>query len=40
METPIEEALTMKKHLQMDRYKVLETVSVTAPYVQPPIAGR
>ena len=39
VETPIEEALKMKKHLQMDRYQVLETVSVTAPYVQPPIAG-
>ena len=31
VETPIEEALTMKKHLQMDRYQVLETVSVTVP---------
>jgi len=39
VETPIEEALQMKKHLQMDRYHVLETVSVTAPYVQPPIEG-
>ncbi len=39
VEIPIEEALAMKKHLQMDRYQVLETVSVTAPYVQPPIAG-
>ena len=39
VETPIEEALSMKKHLQMDRYQVLETVSITAPYVQPPIAG-
>ncbi len=40
VETPIEEALQMKKHLQMDRYHVLETVSVTTPYVQPPIEGR
>ncbi len=32
VETPIEEALEMKKHLQMDRYKVLETVSITAPF--------
>ncbi len=40
VETPIEEALEMKRHLQMDRYEVLETVSVTAPYVQPPVAGR
>ena len=31
VETPIEEALEMKKHLQMDRYEVLETVSVTIP---------
>ena len=31
VETPIEEALEMKKHLQMDRYEVLETVSVTTP---------
>ena len=31
VETPIEEALEMKKHLQMDRYQVLETVSVTSP---------
>ena len=30
VETPIEEALQMKKHLQMDRYQVLETVSLTA----------
>ena len=29
VETPIEEALVMKKHLQMDRYEVLETMSVT-----------
>ena len=28
VETPIEEALTMKKHLQMDRYEVLETMSL------------
>ena len=35
VETPIEEALQMKKHLQMERYHVLETVSVTTPYVQP-----
>ena len=40
VEIPIEEALAMKKHLQMDRYQVLETVSVTTPYVQPPIEGR
>ncbi|MBQ3304550.1 MAG: 6-phosphofructokinase, partial [Clostridia bacterium] len=39
VETPIEEALQMKKHLQMDRYHVLETVSVTAPYIQPSIEG-
>ncbi len=31
VELPIEEALAMKKHLQMDRYKVLETVSVSVP---------
>ena len=24
VEIPIEEALTMKKHLQMDRYKIME----------------
>ena len=29
VETPIEEALVMKKHLQMDRYEVLETMSVS-----------
>ena len=28
VEIPIEEALTMKKHLQMDRYEVLETMSL------------
>jgi len=28
VETPIEEALVMKKHLQMDRYQVLETMSL------------
>ena len=28
VETPIEEALEMKKHLQMDRYEVLETMSL------------
>ena len=39
VEIPIEEALQMKKHLQMDRYKVLETVSVTTPYIQPSPAG-
>ena len=39
VETPIEEALEMKKHLQMERYQVLETVSVTAPIYQPPVAG-
>ena len=30
VETPIEEALEMKKHLQMDRYQVLETMSVSS----------
>ena len=30
VEVPIEEALQMKKHLQMDRYEVLETMSITA----------
>ena len=39
VETPIEEALQMKKHLQMERYQVLETVSVTTPYIQPPVVG-
>ena len=39
VETPIEEALEMKKGLQMERYQVLETVSITTPYIQPPIAG-
>ena len=29
----------MKKHLQMERYQVLETVSVTTPYIQPPVVG-
>ena len=29
VETPIEEALEMKKYLQMDRYQVLETMSVS-----------
>ena len=29
VETPIEEALEMKKHLQMERYTVLETMSVS-----------
>ena len=29
VETPIEEALVMKKHLQMDRYEVLETMSIS-----------
>ena len=29
VETPIEEALVMKKHLQMDRYQVLETMSIS-----------
>ena len=34
VETPIEEALEMKKHLQMDRYEVLETMSVsTTPFM-------
>ena len=31
VEIPIEDALEMKRHLQMDRYEVLETVSITAP---------
>ena len=26
MEIPIEEALTMKKHLQMDRYRIMEVM--------------
>ena len=39
VEIPIEEALQMKKHLQMDRYKVLETDSVTTPYIHPAPAG-
>ena len=30
VETPIEEALNMSKHLQMERYQVLETMSVSA----------
>ena len=30
VETPIEEALLMKKHLQMDRYQVLESMSIKA----------
>ena len=34
VEIPIEEALEMKRHLQMDRYEVLETVSITAPPAQ------
>ena len=34
VETPIEEALQMKRHLQMDRYEVLEKVSITAPHPQ------
>ena len=34
VEIPIEEALEMKRHLQMDRYQVLETVSITAPPAQ------
>ena len=29
MEIPIEEALNMKKELQMDRYHVLETMSIS-----------
>ena len=33
VETPIEEALQMKKHLQMDRYEVLEAVGVSKPHV-------
>ena len=32
VETPIEEALQMKKHLQMDRYEVLEAVGVSVPH--------
>ncbi len=39
VEIPIEEALQMKRHLQMDRYEVLETVSVTAPHPQPSPEG-
>ena len=39
VEIPIEEALEMKRHLQMDRYEVLETVSVTAPHPQPSPEG-
>ncbi len=39
VETPIEEALQMTKHLQMDRYEVLETVSVTTPNIAPPVTG-
>ena len=39
VEIPIEEALQMKKHLQMDRSKVLETDSVTTPYIHPAPAG-
>lgn len=39
VEIPIEEALKMKRHLQMDRYEVLETVSVTAPHPQPSPEG-
>lgn len=35
VEIPIEEALAMKKHLQMERYKVLETVSVRVPRNDP-----
>lgn len=35
VETPIEEALEMKKHLQMDRYQVLETVSIAASPIVP-----
>ena len=31
VETPIEEALNMKKHLQMDRYTVLETTGISIP---------
>jgi 6-phosphofructokinase 1 len=31
VEIPIEDALKMKKHLQMDRYTVLETMSVSLP---------
>ena len=31
VETPIEEGLQMKKSLQMDRYEVLEAVSISVP---------
>ena len=27
-EIPIEEALTMKKHLQMERYRIMETMQL------------
>ena len=39
VEIPIEEALKLERHLQMDRYEVLETVSVTAPHPQPSPEG-
>ena len=32
VETPIEEALQMQKHLQMDRYEVREAVSISMPH--------
>ena len=32
VEIPIEEALKMKKHLQMDRYEVLEAVGISMPH--------
>ena len=30
VEIPIEEALVMEKHLQMERYQVLETMSIVS----------
>ena len=37
VEIPIEEALQMQKHLQMDRYQVLETMSVSAAGMATPL---
>ena len=34
VETPIEEALAMTKHLQMDRYAILEAISASAPLIR------
>ncbi len=34
VETPIEEALAMTKHLQMDRYAILEAISASAPAIK------